>query len=145
MQTDVVKFSQYMERLLSGLFMIGLTGLVEANTINVTGEIMPSSDIDYWTFSLSSSSNVTIDVLAFESGINDDYIDTPQGLDFFGNGADNDGLDSYIYLLDSNNNLIASNDDALSAAALNDGSRTTWWTTYSQITIMGLSVNSKTS
>jgi hypothetical protein len=93
--------------LVSGLFMVGMAN---ANTIISTSDIDSINDVDHIGITLDSTSYLSIDVLAWEL----------TGYDFFGNGADNDHLDSYIYLFDTSGSMISRNDD--SSATFGDGS-----------------------
>lgn len=92
------------------LFSIGITGIVNATVIVGTNSITPS-EVDHWDITLSSTADLSINILAREQS----------GVDFFGNGANNDHLDSYIYLLDNNDIEIAHNDDSSSSSAYSDG------------------------
>ena len=96
---------------LTGLFLVSLVGIANANTTYINGFIGSQQEVDQYWVTLDSNSFLTIDVLAYE-GLLDD---------FFGNGNNNDHIDSVIYLFDNIGTVMGSNDDGLLGS---DGS--TW-------------------
>lgn len=84
---------------------------------SITGHISDASEVDYINFSVNSTTDLTIDILAFENRL-------AAGNDFFGNGIGNDLLNSEIYLFETDlfGALIGHNDDS-GGEGSSDGSR----------------------
>ena len=82
-----------LKTLLAGMLLLGASATSNAAVIVGTGEISTGSEVDYWTITMDTASNLVIDVLA--QGFGGTY------------------LDSYIYLYnpDVTGSLVASNDD----------------------------------
>jgi len=88
-----------------------LLHVANAGLITADGSIDDGTEVDVWTIEILSSGTFVFDVLAFETS----------NTDFFGNGDNNDKLDSYLYLFanDLNGLLMGADDDG---GLGNDGS-----------------------
>lgn len=108
------------KNILAALLLIGASFSSNAIVMTANDSIDLSSDVDYWTISMASDSNLVIDILA--QGLNDTY------------------LDSYIYLYqpDVSGSYVASNDDYFDAIAYTDG------TTYGFDSYMDVALNAGT-
>jgi hypothetical protein len=84
--------------------------LPQPSTVVETGELAFLGDVHQWQITLGGAALLRVDVLAHEAASND----------FFGNGPNNDHLDSMLYLFTSDGVLLAFNDD--SVAGGDDGS-----------------------
>ncbi len=73
------------------------------NTAEVTGRITSAAQVDQIPFRLTVSSNVTIDVLAFERCVDDSVWAKNIPTDLFGNGDSNDQTFINVHLFDANN------------------------------------------
>ncbi len=92
--------------LLTGLFLIfGILTMSSANTIVVTGSIDSKKEVDHWDFSLFQETTITFDILANEGTFIGGVVD------FFGNGAGNDLLDTSIWVFKSDGEYMGTNDD----------------------------------
>jgi hypothetical protein len=82
--------------------VLSVSGFANAGLITLNGSIDDHTEVDHWSFSVTSSGTFIFDVLAREAGN-----------DFFANGVSNDQLDSYIYLFanDANGVFKGSDDD----------------------------------
>ena len=101
-------------RLLGVLFVVALFNAAtttHAAVTTVQGSIDTSAEVDHLPFSLSSLTNLTINVAAYEGcgGGNSTgfFLNTA---DTFGNGPYNDKLLSHIFLFTSTGTLVASGD-----------------------------------
>jgi len=101
-----------------------LLNVANASLITADGSIDDGTQVDVWNIEILSNGTFIFDVLAFETS----------NTDFFGNGQDNDSLDSYIYLFANNLNgaLMGADDDG---GLGNDGS------IYSFDSYMSLALN----
>jgi len=90
--------------------VLSVSGFANAGLITLDGSIDDGTEVDHWSFFVTTSGSFTFDVLAREISN-----------DFFANGVGNDELDSYIYLFanDANGIFIKKDDDG---GAGNDGS-----------------------
>ena len=68
-------------------------GTLDANTITISGSINSSSEVNQWVFSLANTSDLIVDVQAWES-----CGKKPIPQDFFGDGNNNNKLNANIYL-----------------------------------------------
>jgi len=91
-----------LKTLLAGMLLIGASFNSNAVVMIGTGEISTNSEVDYWTITMDSASNLEIDVLAY--------------------GLDGTYLDPYIYLYqpDVTGAQVGRNDD--SGSTYGDGS-----------------------
>jgi len=101
-----------------------LLNVANASLLTADGSIDDGTQVDVWNIEILSNGTFIFDVLAFETS----------NTDFFGNGQDNDCLDSYIYLFANNLNgaLMGADDDG---GFGNDGS------IYSFDSYMSLALN----
>ncbi len=83
--------------------VLSVSSFANAGLITLDGSIDDGTEVDHWSFFVTTSGSFTFDVLAYEDAQND----------FFANGVDNDYLDSHIYLFvnDANGAFIGSDDD----------------------------------
>jgi hypothetical protein len=97
--------------LLSGIGSSGSACPITVSTRTVTDSIDAASEVDLWTFSLSRSTDLIIDVMAFEGcgfGNSVDFIANVD--DIFGNGPYNDNLKASFHLFTSSGALVGSAD-----------------------------------
>ena len=92
-----------LKTLLAGLLLIGASANSNAAVMVGTGDISTSTEVDYWSITMDTASNLIIDV--------------------FARGFNGTNLDSYIYLYqpDVTGSFVASNDDWNYAEAFTDG------------------------
>jgi hypothetical protein len=89
--------------------LLGIGSSAGAAPIAVTDSIDAASEVDQWTFSLAWSTNLTIDVMAFEGcGSGNSVGFTANLSDVFGNGAYNDNLKASFHLFTSAGALVGS-------------------------------------
>jgi hypothetical protein len=82
------------------------SGSLYAGTMTATGEITSASRVDHWIFNLSNTSNLIIDVQAWESSQSSGKTNIPN--DFFGDGPNNNKLIANIFLFALDGTLIGS-------------------------------------
>lgn len=99
--------------------VLSVSGFANAGLITLNGSIDAHTEVDHWSFSVTSSGTFIFDVLAREAGN-----------DFFANGVSNDQLDSYIYLFANDGNGVFKGSDIteLSGADLDMISGGAMWT-----------------